>query len=552
MKNEPHHSKATGQEAALSAFRRCDQFAYWAALLAVLIWAARLRFQWPPDPVADGDIGGYLLSGIGKLLGNGFIHVRRNFVYPGWLYLLLRCFSDFRAITIAQHALGLVAGVLFLATWCEIRKFYRAPRIPYSLYRWLGLLVAAIYLFALEPIRLEGELRPEGLCGFLVILSIFLVVRFTWRSLARPHPKIAVSCGSALIFTATLLVFVKPSMGLAAAGAFVPVALALLWRRDARATICLGAAAGATALLLVVPESLLARGDETQITFLPTDLFMIHAAQIRDQMADDLAANLSDVPSRSWLSRISNSLATEIDKAAAFNGKNYPTLGFDPDYLMYRDGSTDFQLREEFHGNIEALCAFYRDYYWRTWRQHPVRMLDKIGRQLRTFYGPICPAYNAVQKFPMADDYAASAVALGTPDWFAVWSRYAPAMELINRTTELATSGPTLLQSKHLRRCLSCLAVTYRWVLFASMGSGLVILGVSSLRSRWCWIVALVLFLFWYNFGSCLEVAVLHTLDVVRYRTVQLIFTLLAQATAILLLVELVLDALSRASRRGW
>ena len=49
---------------------------------------------------------------------------------------------------------------------------------------------------------------------------------------------------------------------------------------------------------------------------------------------------------------------------------------------------------------------------------------------------------------------------------------------------------------------------------------------------------AVVLFLCWYNFGNCIEIAVIHTLDNFRYDTIQLIFTLLAQFAAFLLIAQ--------------
>ena len=79
-----------------------------AGLALVLGLAARARFAWPQWPVADPDTWGYLYPALGKLEGAGFVHTYgRNFLYPGFVYGLLRCGGTFRAIPVAQHLLGL-------------------------------------------------------------------------------------------------------------------------------------------------------------------------------------------------------------------------------------------------------------------------------------------------------------------------------------------------------------------------------------------------------------------------------------------------------------
>ena len=69
------------------------------------------RFALPLVPILDADSPNYLWPALLKLNGDGFIHnAGLNFIYPGFLLLLLRGFSDFRAIVIVQHLLGLAGG----------------------------------------------------------------------------------------------------------------------------------------------------------------------------------------------------------------------------------------------------------------------------------------------------------------------------------------------------------------------------------------------------------------------------------------------------------
>src|SRR5947208_10010167 len=126
-----------------SLWRLC----YRALLALVFAGAIWQRFRLPLDPIADPDTWGYLSPALRKLTGAEFGHTNgRNFAYPGFLFLLLRLFADFRAITITQHFLGLLAGAVFLLTWKRARIFVSNPRIGRVAHDLLGLVGAAIFL----------------------------------------------------------------------------------------------------------------------------------------------------------------------------------------------------------------------------------------------------------------------------------------------------------------------------------------------------------------------------------------------------------------------
>src|SRR5881392_4342564 len=98
------------------------QFCYWSGVVILFGLAARRRFTLPLDPIADPDTWGYLSPALRKLTGAPFGHTSgRNFLHPGFLYVVLRCFGDFPAIGIVQHLAGLAAGGLFLLTWRRLR-----------------------------------------------------------------------------------------------------------------------------------------------------------------------------------------------------------------------------------------------------------------------------------------------------------------------------------------------------------------------------------------------------------------------------------------------
>jgi hypothetical protein len=124
------------------------------ALCAVILgWAAFQRFHLPAWPLADADTWGYLNPALSKLTGGAFQHTGgRNFVYPGFLFLVLGTFKSFGAITIVQHTLGLLTGILLLDCWHQIRRFLKVGAVGRHTHEIAGVVLLAIYLLSSQPI----------------------------------------------------------------------------------------------------------------------------------------------------------------------------------------------------------------------------------------------------------------------------------------------------------------------------------------------------------------------------------------------------------------
>jgi hypothetical protein len=515
------------------------QFCYWSAVVVLFACAAWQRFRLPLEPIADPDTWGYLSPALRKLVGNEFGHTNgRNFIYPGFLYLLLRAFGDFRAVTVAQHMLGLLAGGIILLTWRRVRVFVANPRIGSAGDDALGLLAAAIFLLANESIYFEMQLRPEGVCAFLFSINLYVVVQLTACCFIERRQAGATVYGIAVVFTSILLASVKPSFALVAIVALLPIGV-LFFRQDwfwQKAALAGGVAASAALLLL--PEHFLSRNDEASQTFLPTTLFVIHANLIRDQMADDIERDAKVPYSREWLGRVYVALSAEITKSIAAGPVHLTTLGFDPDYLMYNRGSIAAQLRKEFGSHVSALCAFYWFYYWRIWQHRPLLVVKKIARQMAIFYAPKCPAYRLGKFLSLGDEYNRGMTSLNKEAYRKVWTVYPPAVDFMGRVELLAQRAPIVQQPAYIRRPLGVLAATYVPLLLIALALSVVVFMQERRRRRLGWLAALVLFVYSYNLASCLEVAVIQSLQNPRYVSVQVFFTILAQFLTILLILE--------------
>src|ERR1700747_759152 len=220
----------------------CLTLVYGGTLLVVLIWAARLRFSLPLTPFADADFYGYLNPAISALTGGRFKHlISREFLYPLFVFLNLRLCGDFRWISIAQHALGLTAGVLLVVAWEELIRLNPlrtlGQKSPMSrlttclVVRLPGLCMAAVYLRWSKTILVEHTIRPEAVFPFFATSSLCLnlhFIRLCWR---QGCPARKWNVGALHLFLSCGLLMLRPSFGLAVVFINIPLATALWQHR---------------------------------------------------------------------------------------------------------------------------------------------------------------------------------------------------------------------------------------------------------------------------------------------------------------------------------
>ena len=300
-----------------------------------------------------------------------------------------------------------------------------------------------------------------------------------------------------------------------------------------------------SAAVLLLPEHFLSRNDEMSRTFVPTTLFVVHAELIHDQLANDLAKNVSLPYSRDRLERLYLALRTEIEKSRTVRQYAYHSVGFDADFLMYDPNSIAVQARREFRGDVTALCAFYRFYYGRIWEKRPLQVLAKVARQMQIFYLPYCRAYDPRISRKLGGDYRYSVVSLSDPMCRKVWMDYPPAVDFMNRTEELARRElrfrqPLLLPI--IPTAVLLMSISYlTWLAIALVLAVIVVLTSGRWR-RLRFIAALVVFSFSFNAACCLEVATIISLEIRRYMTVQVYSTLLAQLLGLWSILEFVVQ----------
>ena len=415
--------------------------------------------------------------------------------------------------------------------------------------------------------RSEHTIRPEAIFPFFVFVSIALNLEFILRRWHRAQPRAAAWLGGANLFVSVGLYQLKPSFGLTILFANLPLALSLVRpgmtipRKLAMTGIGVLLAAG----LFLWPEMILKRSDPYTEAFLPTTLLTIHADQICDQIGEDLASGQPLRYPRPFLTALHDRMAALIATSARPENHPYRSLGFNPDYLMYTDYVyKDLQPYRHKHHQAKRNQDFAVEvdyyYYERAALHHPGRMLGKIGRQLAVFYLPpglsargkrrLSHLFRGVYEVPVARDYAMTADQLGSPLFQPMVAQYPPLRRFADAAPALAASPAVTAQPPLLSGVQNLLSTFYLPGLLVWLAVALGTMAVPGGARRWAGAFAVVALMYSYNFGNNLTIAIVHSLDVDRYISNELAFTLFSAAGGLLALALMLAGAVRATAPR--
>lgn len=530
------------------SFARNDRL--WNLIYALLAaglfgFAVVHRFRLPLVPILDTDSPNFLWPALRNLNGEGFVHTAGlNFLYPAFLFVALRAFSDFRAIVIVQHLFGLAGGIFFLLAWNRLHDLDIGGRLRRSVHQVIGLFGAALYLLSPTPILFEMQIRAEALCMFAQLLGLWFFFEFLYHGRERAD-TFALFYGLGAIGSALLLYSLKPSYALAALFT-IGLVLGLVVRgrqsRNRKIVFLLGALAIGVAFLL--PERILSRSDPLTKLFLPQTLFSIHANIIRDQMNEDLARGTAAPFPEAWLRTAADDLGAEIDRLHVASPRQFSLLGFDPDHLMNGENAIFTRWQQHF-GSVDELKRFLDYYFWRAVLHRPLQFGGKIGRQLAVFYNWQCPAFTAYRKTALvAWHYAPSLVVIRDPENWGQLGRLPAGLQLLAKTDEICVREAFFNPGKRPVFFHAILARTYLPLLLIGLGVALFRLLRRKTMGSENSPALLLVFLFLITFGNVLAISVVHSMEVLRYSTVQFAAALFAQLWAARYVLDVILRQL--------
>lgn len=514
---------------------------YWGFLVIIFAVAIRLRIQLPAIPFLDPDSWDYLQPAITSLTG-GSGTTYREFLYPWLLEHILRLWPSFKTIIVLQHSAGISAAGLLLMAWHRMRVFLPNGVTVDALHRVGGWTLTALYLFAMISLLNEHKIRPEAFFILIVALCIWLATEFSrdvFRS--RNFGLRAGLFGVLLIFFPAVAYYLRPYYGFGVLSTFLPVFVALVWTPNSWWTK-FGTLIVGTALVfgfLVWPDRQFHNKQRTgNEYFLAEGLFCSSAETVYDLLQED-ARVLPDDPRRSTVEVI----LASMNRLAIHSSKIYAGfIHFNPDDVRYR-GPAEV-LKKSLNWDDRQIKRFYYSYYFRAWRQYPLRMIKKITAQLWDFYSPHRKRIYDRKEFLDVSLELQRSKQILLEHRIKEW---APFQEYTRQV--LALQGPN--QLVNMPKFIRVLGNLMNPIYFVSLLLTLLVaiaLSLGWLReegrifkttSLWA------LYLFSYNFGMSFTIAFVHVIAQRRYTYGQTLFSALSQCFALIFLLSLATTLLS-------
>ena len=515
-------------------------------LLFIFAAGAQARLRLPLAPFGDRDTWGYLFPSLSHFINGVFYHsYGREFPYPYFMDRVLFVFGTLNALSIVQHLLGLLTGVLLWVTWKRMGRFF--PDTPRSLRSWVGVAIVASYLLSMGPIRMEHTIRPESIFPLVAVFALWCGTEFSVAFYQQDQRRRAAYWGMGLVASSVALLFIKGAFGLGALLAISPVLVSCFrpcvgWGYRFKVLVVPLALVGAT---LWYPEHVLsAKFDQLTKTFAQQHLFAFQARIIRKEIADELEGRRPLAYDREVVEHV----ASMMDQVFAAGNRHFPSLGFDADALIYRQSVVAY-LTDYFQNDGERLRQFYMHYYWSAWRHHPLEMLAKIDWQMIDFYAIKSPFDNQNYSISISREAKRGAeMGLMLKQPLPLFDHYIASQQQ-ERNVRQTWKQPVVILILNeafaiiYRLCALGMPVTLGYLWWARRRPA---------REAMPWRTPTIWFLYvmGYGFFNTLTLAIGHTLDVRRYVQSQLSYSLLAAGCGVLLLAMLVRQGIAAIQER--
>lgn len=371
----------------------------WLVFTVVLAVAAWQRGVLPAIAVADPDTWGYFIPALKLLSGGGFVQEGgRDWLYSAFIAGSLQITGSMAGLVRIQQVLGLLSGLLMilaLRSWAAFLPRTAAREAGVAI---VGGLAVCLYLWRPYTSLAEMQVRPEAIWSFFIFAQILVLLEYGRERWVRGRLWPALGFAVATCVLAYVNLLLRPSWGLAVPLAMVPILLGVWGPRAGMLLRVLTpvVAVVVTVLVLWLPLKFFFTRDLRSENRLPMALFTIHAKWILQHFEEEARTLPPGSSEREFPDRILAVFAKEFQHMDEKEGV-YDELGFDADYLQYR--SPLFGLLQKELGLTDAqLNAFLRQSYVAAWRSQPMGMGGKVWTQYQYF---LLPDYDIFYKRSM-------------------------------------------------------------------------------------------------------------------------------------------------------
>ena len=501
-----------------------------AMLFAEGIW---LRVQLPPIPVLDGDSWEYLQPALA-----GGWPTYREFLYPLLLQGILWVHSSFIAITVVQHAAGVLAAMVLLLAWHRMRIFLPADIVVERLHRIGGLVMTIIYLLSGDSVYVEHVVRPEAFFTLTIALCLWVAVEFSRKAFGeRRFGMREGGLSILLIVLSSTAYYLRPYWGAGMWCSIIPLLVAAVVVRG-NGVVKWGSFACGLILvyiLFTVPNQWLHPQEKYTGSgyYLSESLFCSSCEIIHDLLQEDVRTLPSEDPMKPRLER----LIHEANESCATDPhRSYGYTRWEPDEIRYAGPLST--LKQSLNDDEKRVKDFYYSYYFRAWREYPFRMIHKIAIQLWFFYSPMRAAVfshkDKIEVLPAMLRSQRTVMETPSAAW-PTYQDYAHQVFALQSTKQVVRIPPLVVTLGNVMNALYTPSLLFTLLATIALQLGY-LRGGDLLKSSSLW----ALYLFSYNFGMSFTIAFVHLMDRGRYHVGQTLFSILSECFAIVFLISVI------------
>jgi len=497
---------------------------YLIVFFAVLIIAFILRMSLLQLPFCDNDIRGYLEPVINYHDTGVFTqYTEREVFYPAFVLFILNIFNDFSYISIIQHLIGIITGIMLLYCWHLIiinLSIYKEKRILFDL---AGIFLVSLYLFMDSILVLEQLIRPESIYPLFLILQIIFFIKL-YNSI-KNNNKIYIYIFAVLFFVNNFCLYkLQPRWGINIIFnlvLFIILFFSIKNKNIKKILLYFLLPLFISFFILLLPEKLIK--PQKNASRLYITLFAVHANIIDIELENDI----NDKNFQKYDKNILNNTRSYIHNAIN-HGKRRPyKIGFNPNDMIYGE-LYDYFTTAFTYKDYTKFCRYY---FIKSIVKHPLMYAKKVIYELSQFYNFDSRLYNRITFWRYSKYYRVSYRAIFKND-----SNYYPYLSYIDAIINYRNIAYDInkITFPLIDTVLFLLSISFLFTIIIFLLIILIRIILRKLNKNDFIFLLFIIIIFLYNFFINLTCASVHTLEVSRYIADQTILALLLQFLALI------------------
>lgn len=361
-----------------------DKLVTYFLICCIFIIGFFMRFELYNIPFSGVDTIGYLGVALQYFEHDFFGQIAdRSYPYPLFLTFILSLSHSVTIVPIIQHILGLLAGALFLKVWLDLNfLFLKLKGNLHRFYWMMGILGLCAILCSNWSVMIEHHTHPEALTTFLIVVLIFIYLKFYKICTEKASSILTVLYGIGFFLINYLLFLYQPRYGLNIISMIILFLVTLFVNLTFKRSIfiVLGSVIF-TWFLLIAPFSSFSYKQKSNVN-LEASLFFHNLKTIAPLIQYDIEKKKIEVTERDLLETII------FDFNLAKNLNNNYGSGFNKSLGLNTDSfdKTTHRILNYFKGDYVKTRFFYAKYLGQAILSDPLGLISKIINEFIYFY----------------------------------------------------------------------------------------------------------------------------------------------------------------------